>query len=143
MFQNQSKIYINQIITYTLTSHGMLIIFIQWEEKMSSSIQLLHFKVYSSGMNFFRISTSMYHIIHVLNIYWNNFCYPMLLPLDMTNSGVILLVFLPILCPPHPLPFPFLLSQMTFYYLSSFFIYPIIDTFLHNIILQLLCYILF
>ena len=26
---NQSKIYINQIITYTLTSHGMLIIFIQ------------------------------------------------------------------------------------------------------------------
>ena len=32
------------------------------------SIELLHFKVYSSGINFFRISTSMYHI-HVLSIY--------------------------------------------------------------------------
>ena len=68
-------------------------------------------------------------------------CYPMLLPLDMTNSGVLLLVFLLILCPPHPLHFPFLLSQMTFYYLS-FYINYIIDTFLHNIVLQLLCYIL-
>ena len=68
----------------------------------------------------------MYHI-HVLSIFWNNFCYPMSLPLDMTNSGVLLLVVLPIMCPPHPLPFPFLLSQMTFYYLS-FYINPIIDT---------------
>ena len=49
--------------------------------------------------------------------------------------------YLPSLCPPHPPPFSFLLSQMTFYYLS-FYIHPIIDTVLHNTILQLLCYIL-
>ena len=64
----------------------------------------------------------------------------MLLPLYMTNSGVLLFIFLPIMCPPHLLPFPYWLSQMTFYYLS-FYINPIIETALHNIILQLLCYI--
>ena len=58
----------------------------------------------------------------------------------MTNSGVLLLVFLRILCPPYPLPFPFLLSKMTFYSLSSYINY-IIDTVLHNIILQFLCHI--
>ena len=49
--------------------------------------------------------------------------------------------YLPIMCPPHPPLFPFLLSKMTFYYLS-FYINPIIDTVLHKIILQILCYIL-
>ena len=61
--------------------------------------------------------------------------YFLLLPLDMKNSDVLLLVFLRILCPPHPLPFPFLLSKLTFCYLS-FYINSIIDTVLHNIILQ-------
>ena len=53
-----------------------------------------------------------------------------------------ILKYLPIMCPSHVPPIPFLLSQMTFYYLS-FYINPIIDPVLHNIILQLLCYILF
>ena len=52
----------------------------------------------------------------------------MLLPLDMANNGVLLLVFLPIMCPHHLLPFPSLHIRL-----------PI---FLYNIILQLLCYIL-
>ena len=82
------------------------------------------------------IHVSYTHFNHLLKIP----CYPMLLPLDMINSGILLLVFLRIMCPTHPLPFPFLLSKMTFDYLS-FYINYIIDTDLHNIILQFLCYI--
>ena len=121
MFQNQSKIY----HFHTMRGNNEFIY-------RTFAFQ----SVWNKLLQNINIHVSYTRFKHLLNIS----CYPMLWPLDMTNSSVLLLVFLRIMCHTHPLPFPFLLSKMTFYYLSFYKNY-IIDTVLHNIILQFLCYI--
>ena len=53
--------------------------------KMSLFIECLFFRVFSYGIQFYRILILMYLIL-ASSIYLKIFCYPMILPFDMTNK---------------------------------------------------------